>query len=201
MMSERELDRIAFPSAPRRSAKYELHCHIVQDEEEVKNEVRLFGATFSAKKFVEALIGDDKFEWTSDHAIRTAKHIVIHSHDLTEIMEHKYSNDERKWELPEPYASEAKYFAVRRPSTKERVEEGQSVAPTSKERKEKKTPTPRPDTAGLVTPADLAKDHGVDPRDIRGALRKAGIEKPYAWPEEKVGAINDKIKPHLKKKK
>lgn len=68
-----------------------------------------------------------------------------------------------------------------------------------RERKERAPSTPRPRGDNVTTLQELCADEKVEPKDVRGLLRKRGIEKPdggWAWPkgDDRIGGIMDVIK-------
>jgi hypothetical protein len=186
-----------FPSSPSRPPFCELK---ITCEERDMMHVHSFGSAYSAKKMIEALIGDDDYKEINDQVIKTDRGIKIKSKHLIEVMNHKYSPEEKAWELPKPYPRMIKLF---RGEAYSKEEDGalpipkKAVMPTRVDKpvKEKKPRAAKPD--GLITIQDICAEMKVEPSKARAALRKSNTPKPdhgWAWDAKGAEAIRKILK-------
>ena len=77
----------------------------------------------------------------------------------------------------------------------------QDEAPRKKLKREKKEPKPKIDKTGMVSATDIAKELGVEGKDVRVVLRAMKLEKPQGgWLFDKKTAedIREKVRKGLK---
>lgn len=181
-----------FPAAPYRVGK---HCLYINKGERMM--VQIFAADYSARKFLDILLADDELGLTKDifgnpNTIQTSSGISVRCHDIQRLIDYEYSASEAEWELPEPYLSQALRFrsdSYHRPQPKVVSDNTDKPARVPREKKEK---SPRPARDGLISIADIAEELKMEPREARGILRKAKIEKPdagWAWSKNEVDTI------------
>src|SRR5690349_3567267 len=95
----------AFPSAPG-GPKAEHEVKVYRKGKMVLS--MGFAATYSAKKFIEAMLLKDKPKWINPHILALEDiDLEIHCTELEDIIEHDYTKDEAAWNLPEPYPQQA----------------------------------------------------------------------------------------------
>jgi hypothetical protein len=151
----------------------------------------LFAQPYSARWFIDCVIGQKKFSWKDTRTIICEDgSFKIRSHHLEELLEYELKGKEKQWEPPEPCLSEYKRMAgvIKGPHrTASNSDELQSKEP----RAPRPPSEPRPD--GLVSIADIATELNIEPRDARKLLRAKNIEKPahgaWAWPKNAVDGI------------
>lgn len=174
-----------FPSSPSRNP-----IHVLYISKGEKENIQTFAATYSTKKFVEAILEDDEWVLETSQHLKASSGIHIRCSEMKAIMEYKYTPEEKAWELPHPYPREAFAFRHGRlPNAPERAPE-RVTAP-------KKPRVPRASREGLISIGDLAEELNMKPRDARGILRKAKLEKPacgWAWSKEDAEDIRDLIR-------
>lgn len=88
-----------FPSPPARPPKWALKIK-VRDREQIQT----FSAAYAAKKFLDAACGEVKMIGKKEAVGSTSR---VTGDGLSEVVLHQYSEDEKKWVLPEPYATDA----------------------------------------------------------------------------------------------
>ena len=182
-----------FPSAPSKPGKYSVK--IIQAEKDMLH-VHAFTMPFAAKKLIEALIGDDDYKEINDHVIKTDRGIKIKCEFLIEVMNHKYTKEEKEWSLPVPYPRMVQLFRGEQynKDTSDVPMNPDKPAPQVKPtRKEKPAPVPRkPKPDGLVTIQDICAEMKLEPSKARAHLRSSKTPKPdhgWAWPAKEADAI------------
>lgn len=188
-----------FPSAPSRPPYCELK--ITREDKDMMH-VHTFGAPYSAKKMIEALIGEDDFKEINDQVIKTDRGIKIKSKHLIEVMNHKYTPEEKAWALPIPYPRMIQLFRGetynKETSDVPMNPDKPKTAPQVK--KEKPAPkAPRPD--GLITIQNICAELKIDPSRARAVLRSSKTPKPdhgWAWPKKDADAIRKLVKEGVK---
>jgi hypothetical protein len=151
----------------------------------------LFAQAYSARWFIDCVIGKKKFSWKDTRTIVAEdESFKMRSPHLEELLEYEPKGKEKQWEPPEPMLTEYKRMAgiVKGPHRTA----SNPVELQSKEPRVPRVPTePRPD--GLVSIADIATELNIEPRDARKLLRAKNIEKPahgaWAWPKNAVDGI------------
>lgn len=162
-----------FPSSPTR-----LPCICInfKNTELGIRFVLTFAAMYAAKRMYDTVIADAKLKWLDVTTVTTSDGLVIRggdAYDLEKLVEYEYTAEEKKWQLPEPYATYARQLRgeIKRPSFKTTVDE-------------EPKPTAAPKAArveGGKTAADLAVDLNMEPGKVRSKLRKLNVPKPYSW--------------------
>lgn len=194
-----------YPSSPTRCPLYNIYTKPT-GEARIKS-VQVFAATYSAKKFLDALINDTEFEWIDDNKIRTGSGLDIKSDQIHELLAHEYSKPELEWQLHGQYrdcAHRLLYGKALPQAERDWEPTEQAVpAPTPASKQSKPTKTKKSKSArvasreGLVTIAKIAKELDMTPREARGILRKTKTPKPdagWAWSAKDAKAITKIIK-------
>lgn len=184
-----------FPSSPSRPAVCDIK---VTHAERDMMHVHSFGALYSAKKMVDALIGDSEYTEINETCIKTDLGIKIKSDQLSDIMKHKYTAEEKEWELPNPYPRMVQLFRGESYKPEDKHLPKKAVMPTRVDKPEKAERVPRkPKPDGMITIQDLCAEMKLDPGKARAALRKSNTPKPehgWAWEKKDVDAIKKIIK-------
>lgn len=177
-----------FPCSPSRPPRVVLYCRYPHDAKqgEGRRFVWTFGALYSARRFVDEIIGDGKFKWKRRNVIVTARGVeirVLEEDDGLElVMDHELSDAEAAWIIPEPKASELRSFL--RP-----FDAPGTIAETPRTARAQPVRTSRD---GLVTVAQLCARLDIEPRDGRAILRRAKVAQPpagWAWPPDEAAKI------------
>lgn len=176
-----------FSSAPTRNPRYVLYC---TNHENNRQYIVNSYAMYAIRKIFDALVGDNEIEPSSLDPDRTMTFgdIDIKSDQMDQILAHVYTPAEEAWDLPAPYPDNISSFITgRRVSTvAQQSATGDKPAKAERVVKEKK---PSIDRSKFITVQSLAEDIGIDPRDARAALRKAGTPKPEGgWLGDEVWA-------------
>lgn len=160
-----------FPSNPHRPAKHVIWFSRRNNLLQING----FCTLYAAKKFVEAVIGDEEYKWRDTNEFITVDSgMIVKSDTLEDIIEHEYSPQETAWALPEPYASEAHFLATGERYSAKPPPKDFEVVPIPQRR----SSTPRPSRDGLTTLATICADIKLDPREARAILRKSNTPKP-----------------------
>lgn len=165
----------AWSSSPTRNPRYVLYC--TNHENERQYVVNSY-ALYAARKVFAAIVGENEIEPSPLDPDRTMTFgdIDIKSDQMDDILAHVYTSDEEAWELPAPYPADIEAFLTGRRMSK-RVD-GDATAAPERTKREPKPVKERIDRIGKITVQQLADEEGIDPRDARAALRKAGTVKP-----------------------
>lgn len=198
----------AFPASPSRNPRYGFYCHNQNGAFTYQN----FCGIYAAKRFIETITEGTPFKWLNcgtilaENGVRISTttnpnpEITDHKYfGLEEVIEHEYSPEEEAWQVPEPYASSWPRFP-RRGAPRERSDDDDTPARKTREPKAERPARPQRD-ASNVTISTIAEQMSIDPSKARGALRKAGEQKPPAgweWLPSEVERIKAIIKEHLK---
>lgn len=173
-----------FPSCPARPGRFVIYA-----KKGDREPISIFYACYAAKKYLEALLDGEPYVLEGDTILKSESGLFVRSDTLPEILEHKYTKEEAAWELPHPYDVEAYFMRYgKRPDNKTVV-----TREITRERKVRRKRAPR---TGLVPVGDIAEQLGLSPREARGRLRKAKVQKPdagWAWPESEVEDIKTLI--------
>lgn len=174
-----------------------------------------FHAAYAAKRFLLTMLDECKPTFPKPGIAETPEvHIRAEVADqLDDVLEHEFTKSEEQWQVPEPYYSEWHYFIHgRRPSSPHSTSSPPpvstpaktTVAPAKQKRSgsrkstselspspaasksPRKAPPGRKKDPNLTTPADLAVEFKIAPRQVRELLRQHKIAKPYTW--DKSGA-------------
>jgi hypothetical protein len=165
----------AWSSSPTRNPRYVLYCTNHENERQyVVNTYSLY----AARKIFDALVGESEVEPSPLDPDRTMTFgdIDIKSDQMDDILAHVYTPDEEAWALPTPYPGDIEAFLTGRRMSKALAGEERTAAP--KAERVKAAPREKIDRTGKITVQQLAEEIGIDPRDARAALRKAGTVKP-----------------------
>ena len=156
-----------------------------------------FHSTYAAKKFLDYVIADLPFVWITTGRIEVDDTIVIREEmagQLENAIEHEYTPNEARWEIPEPMRS---YYAGAIGRALPVESAPAPVSPPVRERPKPTAPRPAKNTTGtLVTIADIAQELSIDAREARALLRKAKVDKPgssWAWDAADAAAIKKKL--------
>lgn len=152
-----------------------------------------FGASYSAKKFIELCLQGNDYEWVDGtrsgdgEAILDSTGLMIEGYGLEEVMDYEYTELEQAWSLTSPHDKEALQIRNRRLSLVPSISSDNDSAP--RERKAKKEKVSRD---GLITIQQIAGELKLEPSEARAILRKKKIEKPaagWAWSKDDAEAI------------
>lgn len=183
---------LPYPAAPYRPGKHCLYVHKGQGFM-----TAIFAATYSAKKYLDILLGDDEISKVKgitgvEDTIVSSTGIRVRCSEIQEIIDHKYSAKEEEWQIEEPHTTQALSF---RSNSHDRIElsgpTAEGETPTRIKR-EKKQSTPKPSKEGLVSIAEIAAQLNMQPREARGILRDKKIPKPgagWCWDKGEVDNI------------
>lgn len=195
---------------------YVVYADYAQEGETISRVLVLnFLAEYAAAWFIQSLIHKDEYEWIdpigSRECIRTSSDIRISmfGDDLTKLLNYKPSSDEEEWSDEEVHKSimRFKYGKSEDKVTHETIEDNDSEHPSSSKPERTrivKEPKTRIDRTGMVSANDIAKELGVEGREVRGVLRGMKLIKPEGgWLFDKKTAedIRDKVKKGLKEAK
>lgn len=174
-----------FPASPTRPPRLALRFY--RDNQFIA--VHSFYGIYAAARFVQAVIGDEKFTWDSDTSIITSAGIRIvgeYASDLDKVMEHEDNRLEEQWVMPAPYPSYVHMITRREPP----LEAKPALPP--KPSKEPRSTTKRRKTEGLISIAQIADELKMTPRQARGILRDTSTPKPASgsWEWDEAGAAN-----------
>lgn len=169
----------AWPASPTRPPRFVLYCtNHATDRQYIVNTYSLY----AARKLFDALVGENDVEPSPLDPDRTMTFgdIDIKSDQMDSILAHVYVPAAIEWELPAPYPSEIESFLTgRRMSKAVETTAANGIisksAPVERKTVERKL---KVDRTGKITVQQLAEEIGIDPRDARAALRKAGTPKP-----------------------
>lgn len=189
-----------------------VYAHMLREGEEVSRVlILIFGELYSAHFFTNLLIGDDS--WTeekdsleSKEIIRTASNIQIsmYGKDLFKVINYEPTELEAEWddEQVRRHVSQFKFGRSQKEDPETVDEEGRPQEKRPK--KEKKEKKPKIDKTGMITANDIAKELGVEGRDVRGVLRAMKLQKPeggWAFDKKTAEEIREKVKKGLKEAK
>lgn len=175
-----------------------------------------FKAKYAAKFFLNQLISDDEWEWTdpigSRACIRTSMGLRIsmfEKRDLQMLLEYEPSEAESEWQddQVEKYVQRLKYGRTQEDRSQRPVGDTDNLdGETSKPRREKKNKAEKVkiDKTGLISANDIAKELGVEGREVRGVLRGMKMEKPaggWLFDAKTAEEIREKVKKGLKDRK
>lgn len=182
-----------FPSSPTRPPKFGIYAW----NPEGLFCYETFYAEYAAKRFIEALVGDD-YRWLNHQTILGANGVKVstttstvvsrkddESSDLEDIIEYEMNAEEEEWEPPVPYLQRWMSFASRMPSY---------AVPSTRPIK---TERPRR-VEGAITIGAIAEELGLAPSKARAILRSAQVEKPAAgweWSADDAEKIKKLLRP------
>lgn len=201
-----------FPNFPSRLPTHAIYCTHPAGVPGVQQRlvVMNFAADYSAKKFLDAMIAGRAYKWKAQpNYLRDQVPDTIITEDevqiripggtaMEDLLELELEGAEAEWELPESHARQAQIIRLPMSEHIEREEGDDRPARIKREPKEVK---PKVDKTGMVSAGEIATQMGIEPRDVRGSLRKQNIEKPeggWLWPASKVDEIKAIIKKGLK---
>jgi hypothetical protein len=185
-----------FPSAPKRSATHELKF----EKKGGIVAVHLFGAAYAAKHFLEAVMKKDKFKWLKRDRIELSElALEIVSPELEDLIEHKFTPQERDWELPDPFPMHALHLRGEKPAPKKAPAEDDRSDKAVPERPKGKRPPPvrKELPKGMIALSTICEELKVEPREARAFLRKEHDKPEAGWAWNKKGAAD--IKADLKR--
>lgn len=197
----KNLNQLAFPSAPKRNGEYCVYCYRNGDS----TSCFVFAAPFAAKKFCEAVFQNDLPKRQGNELERDG--IMLSCVLMKRIVDHNYTKEEELWQLPAPYPGHA--YTVRHgvPEPRRQDEEdsdnrlGDEADLPAESRKKERTPRKKT-PAGHQTVQQIAASIKLDPREARQILRKHSKKTDFgwSWPKEEVEAIKKLLAKHRKKK-
>lgn len=165
-----------------------------------------FGADYSAKKFLDLVIGDDESHRTrgitgKEDTIVTSSGISIRCETLDNILNYEYTKSEEEWELPEvgTCGTSTQALRFRGLSAVEGIERRVSEESPNKNRVEKAEKKPRPSKEGLISVAEIATELKMEPREARAILRQQKVPKPeigWLWSKKEVDEIKTLLHNH-----
>lgn len=183
----------AFPSGPKRPGKHELQ--FVRGTKILN--LHLFAATYSAKKFLDAVLGKHKYTWLDHTTVEVDDlDLTIKCPELETVFEHEYSAMEKEWHLPEPYSDYALKLAGEKKASKTKLDKVVEALPKVFPKK-KGAPPQREVPKGMITLAAICTELGIDPRVGRSYLRKEHTKPDEGWMWDAKGT--EAIKKDLKK--
>lgn len=189
-----------FPSSPSRPPKY----HISFSHGDKLLQSVGFGAAYSARIFIETVVGENEIKWRGDDSFHIEDiGVTVKGTGLEDIMEHDLTKAEEDWELPDPYLGDATAIATgeRRKIKAARPSDSAGPDGSGTERKkrdddtpktERKASKPRASADGLTTLAQICEDIGMEPREARVILRKSDTKKPdagWAWDPKEAAKV------------
>lgn len=164
-----------------------VHLFARQPHSAPAGEARLISMSFvglyAAKRWVEAIVGDEECTWPNLHTMVTASDVAVfctpptnkmQENGLERVLNHEYSPQEKLWYLPERHVKAIETFKRPYPDPDmPKVSKSQSRAAARAASK--------PD-GEMISVTAIATELGLKPRDARAALRKSSFEKPdYGW--------------------
>jgi hypothetical protein len=177
------------PSSPRRNP-----THVLRVDFEGRLLIVNYCGVFAAKKAFDHIVSEEEYKWLDSKTIQTESGLKVRSDQLEEIVEYDFSKEQQEWDFPEE--ERRKFYAIRsRPEDREQARKERNerlgVDQDDKPERTKKERTPRASREGLVTVQMIAEEFGIEPREARGILRKAKVEKPSAgWAGNETWADN-----------
>ena len=144
-----------------------------------------FGACYAAKKFVEAVAGDEPITMLKNGDMVLGNRVVVRSPNkekfgaaskvlasMQEVYDHKYTPAEAEWTLPCPYDGKAAILGGRKSPTMERLEAEAAAGPQPVRVKEPRAPrAPRPAGSGSSDPLAIRDDMPWDQKVRRMAKK------------------------------
>lgn len=189
-----------FPSSPSRPPKF--HISFIHTRGDRLLQSVGFGAIYSARKFIDTVVGESEIKWRGDDAFHVEDlDITVKGTGLEDIMEHDLTKAEEDWELPDPYLGDATSIATgerRKLAPPKRMSEADAAEDHKKQRgdapakAERKASKPRASVDGLTTLAQICEDIGMEPREARVILRKSDTKKPdagWAWDPKEAAKV------------
>lgn len=172
-----------------------------------------FGERYSAHWFLTQLIEGDS--WEKTHNIGNRQCIVTESglrismfgdNVLYDLINYEPTELEAEWVDDQVLRQVARLKHGKAEDLAFPTAEDLAEPRQKKERvkREKKEPKPKIDKTGLISANDIARELGVEGREVRGVLRAMKLEKPAGgWLFDKKTAddIREKVKKGLKGKK
>lgn len=164
-----------------------------------------FGADYSAKKFLNLLIGKDEVHKTrgitgKEDTLVTSSGVIIRCETIDEILNHEFTKAEEEWELPDSGNMGTSTQALAFRSSTIKSDDGPvKVLSEPKVRAEKVERKPKPSKEGLVSIAEIAAEIKMDARDARAILRQQKVVKPevgWYWNKREVDKIKTLLHNH-----
>lgn len=193
----------AFPSPPFRNPKYNIR----HETEDGKYSITTWMTLYACKHAVALLMRGEGYSWKNTKTIVTDSGRIIRSDHLEEIMEYDLSEKEKQFIMPEPVMSHLSGNPLKLPenlSVPKKMERYPAASSegdrrSSRERAVINRAAQKP--TGDVTPQTIANTLSVTPSQVRSAMRKLKIEKPYSWDKTTGGEITAQVAKALGKKK
>lgn len=173
-----------------------------------------FGELYSAHYFINQILEGDTWEECEPVGSRTGImtafgiRITMFSDLIWKVIEYEPTELEAEWEDRQVVqrVRQLKYGRSEFQSYEPETTEGDQPVLSKRDRrtpKPPKEPKPKIDKTGMVTANDIAKELGVEGREVRGVLRAMKLEKPqggWAFDKKTAEEIKDKVKRGLKEK-
>lgn len=194
--------REPFPSSPTRLPRYELKVK----HNNGKICIKSFCEVYPAKKFIEALMGEEEWGWLNTSTISCGD-MIIKSRHLARFITYVYTPEEASWILPMPHNYHARVIAHNEShsealvATGERAQKpeqapsgapGESSARKSRKSRRASTSSPSPkatkvNNGDLLGIADIAERTKLTPSKVRATLRKKATKPSEGWQWDKEG--------------
>lgn len=210
--------------------RYVVYVDYKKDGEHTRTIVFMFSAKYAARWFIDRLIHTDTWEWCEDIGSRACIQttfglkISMFGKDLEVLMDYQMSTAEAEWSDPFVAKSVLRFKYGQSEFTDERQSVDDEQGDTDDSEPERQPPeklprkgrsdkaerparepkAPRADTSGHISANDIAKQLGVEGREVRGVLRGLKLEKPahgWSWPKTEADKIKEQISAALKKAK
>lgn len=198
--------------------RYVIYCDYYREDLETPKVLILgFAELYSAKFFLSLLVNDEEYVWIDPigmrECIKTRSGVRISTEpgDLKKILGYSPTEQELEWEDDQvrKYVSRFKFGRdpISHRAGAESADDAEPIAGKSRSKKdtrEPKEPKVKIDKTGMVTANDIAKELGVEGREVRGVLRALKLEKPqggWAFDKKTADEIREKVKKGLKEAK
>lgn len=200
---------------------YVIYCDWRREETDIPKVLILnFKAKYAAKFFLDQVMGSSEYKWVKPVGSRecikleSGIRVSMFGKDLQMLIDYDRTIAEEEW-VDDQIVRYVQNFKYGR-SSEEKASDHKNISgeddrpgvrETSgkkhKQEKIKKEPKTKIDKTGMITANDIAKELGVEGREVRGVLRAMKLEKPEGgWMFDKKTAeeIREKVKKGLKEK-
>lgn len=162
-----------------------------------------FYAAYAARHFLDDFQEEEEYHEVGQYRLESPDgRFVLKSDGLPELVAHRMTAEERKWQLPTPYPKTIMQIKTGVYGTRDEAEAAprKPVQAPVVTKAPKPARTPKPERTGLVSAIEIAQQMKLEPREVRNALRKSGEAKPdagWAWPTSEVDRIKKVIQSQL----
>lgn len=204
--------------------KYVIYCDWKREDlDHPKILILSFKAKYAARYFLGLVLEGADYTWTDPIGSRecvkleSGIRISMFGNDLQMLLDYKPTEAESEWEDEQvaKHTSRFKYGRSSEDNVYRRATTGEVVGDTAVDRrvvkakrerpeKDRKVPKEKRDTTDMVSANDIAKELGVEGREVRGVLRSLKLEKPeggWLFDKKTADEIREKVKKGLKGKK